>query len=87
MTASACSPRNGVRPVNRSEQNGADAVDVGCGSEIFRRALRLLRRDVTGRAENRQRAREIARSVEPFGQTKIAHQSVRRAHRARCFRV
>ena len=56
------------------EQNGADTVDVGRRCEILGRSVRLLRSDVTRRSENRQRPREIAGGVEPFGQTEIAHQ-------------
>ena len=44
------------------------------GVRLFAAPCRLFRRDVTGRSENRQCPREIARGVEPFGQTEIAHQ-------------
>ena len=53
---------------------GAETVNIGCRGKIGRRSFRLFGRDVPGRPENRQRAREVARGVEPFGQTEIAHQ-------------
>ena len=42
------------------EQDGADAIDVGRSRDMFRRAMCLFRRDVTGRAENCQCAGQIA---------------------------
>src|SRR5207247_2508440 len=55
------------------KKNSADAIDISRESQLFRRALRLLRRDVAGCAEDGQRAREIARRIKPFAQAEIAH--------------
>ena len=56
------------------EEDRSDAVDVGRRRKAFRSPLHLFGRNVTGCTENRERPREIGRSVEPFRQTEIAHQ-------------
>ena len=63
------------RPASEQiEQNRAETVNISSGCETRRRSARLFGRNVTGCAENRERARKIARGVEPFGQTEIAHE-------------
>ena len=54
------------------EEDRAETVDIGGGFQLRGGAARLFGRDVAGRAENRQRARQIAGGVEPFGQAEIA---------------
>ena len=56
------------------EEDGAETVDIGGGFEFRGGAAGLLGRDVAGCAEEGERASEIARSIEPFGQAEIAHE-------------
>src|SRR5206468_1096724 len=56
------------------EQDRAQTVNVGRRGQIGSRSPGLLRRNVTGRAENSHCVGEITCGVEPFGQTEIAHQ-------------
>ena len=64
-------------PSQKIEQDRAQTIDISRRRKLCRFSqcrICLLRRNVTGRAENRQAVRKIAYAIEPCGQTKIAHQ-------------
>src|SRR5205823_11643695 len=61
-------------PGEQIEQNCSEAVNVGSWSKLGCRSFGLLGRDVTRRAEDCERAREIGTGVEPFGQSDIGHE-------------
>ena len=56
------------------KQDRAETVNVRRRCEFRSRSVCLFGRDITGCAKNRHRVRKIARGVEPFGQSEIAHQ-------------
>ena len=56
------------------KQDRAETVNVRRRCEFRSRSVCLFGRDITGCAKNRQCLRKIARGVEPFGQSEIAHQ-------------
>ena len=61
-------------PAEELKQNRAETVNIDNGAGLSGRAFCLLRRDVSGRAENSQGAGEITCGVEPFRQAEVAHQ-------------
>src|SRR6185369_5094752 len=56
------------------KQDRAETVNVRRWCELRSRSVCLFGRDIPGCAKNRERVRKVARGVEPFGQSEIAHQ-------------
>src|SRR5712671_4576932 len=61
-------------PGEQIEQNCSETVNICRRSKLGCRSFGLLGCDVTRRAEDCERAREIGTGVEPFGQTEIGYE-------------
>src|SRR5262249_12472162 len=61
-------------PSEQIEQDRSETVNVRRWSKVGRGSFGLLRCDVTGRAENGERAREIGIRIEPLCQSEIGHE-------------
>ena len=63
------------RPTRQEvKEDRAETINIGGRLEIGHWAFGLLRGDVAGRAKDGERTGEVARSIKPFGEAKVAHQ-------------
>ena len=65
--------KKGRSPREQIKKDCTKTVNISVWSEARSRPTRLFWRNITGCAENRERARQITRSIEPFCQTEVAH--------------